>query len=281
MLPGILPSFLLLLCALAAAGSEESPPPAERLTIALPGLPENARPLEMKLVRAGTFTMGAPAGERGRHAWEWPPHRVTITRDFYLSVHETTQAQWVALMGANPSKGFGTGSDYPVYYVSWEDCQRFIGTLNETGQGRFRLPTEAEWEYACRAGTTSRFSFGDALDCGDVCAPCDTMEKYMWWCGNNRPNGAKETGLKLPNPWGFHDMHGNMYEWCADWWGDPRDRGAVTDPTGPPDGKHRVLRGGGWSYDAVGCRSAFRYGYLPDDRPSYGGFGFRPAMDAP
>lgn len=244
-------------------------------TVSLPGLPAEAKSLEMVRIQAGTFMMGSPLNERGRHEWEWPPHSVTITQDFYLGKYEVTQAQWEALMGSNPAKNYGMGPNYPVYYVSWNDCQAFIQRLNEMGQGYFRLPTEAEWEYACRAGTTTRFSHGDVLLCGDVCESCAEHDAYMWWCGNNRPNGAKAVGVKLPNPWGLYDIHGNVYEWCADWWQEPYDRGPVTDPQGPDSGSFRVLRGGGWSYDALGCRSAFRYGYAPDNPRSYGGFGFR------
>lgn len=245
------------------------------ISIQLPQLKAEAKPLEMVLIRSGSFTMGCPSDESGRHDWEWLPHDVTITQDFYLSKYEVTQAQWEAVMGTHPSKRFGTGPNYPVYFVTWMDCQEFIQKLNQLGQGTFRLPTEAEWEYACRAGTTTRFSHGDVLDCGDVCESCDEHERYMWWCGNNDPFGAKEVGLKLPNPWGLYDMHGNVYEWCSDWWQEPDTREATVDPQGPDEGTHRVLRGGGWSYDAAGCRSAFRYGYSPDSRRSYSGFGLR------
>ncbi|MGI6457227.1 MAG: formylglycine-generating enzyme family protein [bacterium] len=245
------------------------------ITVQLPDLEPGAKPLEMTLIKAGAFTMGAALDERARHEWEWLPHSVTITRDYYLGKYEVTQAQWQAVMGSNPAREHGIGADYPVYYVTWNDCQQFIDKLNQSGQGKFRLPTEAEWEYACRAGTTMRFSHGDVLECGDVCEACPEHDKYMWWCGNNNPQGAKEVGLKLPNPWGLYDMHGNVYEWCQDWWEEPYEREAVTDPQGPAAGTHRVLRGGGWSFDALGCRSAFRYGYSPDNPRSYSGFGFR------
>ena len=249
--------------------------PSAILRIHLENLQEGAKPLEMVRIHAGTFNMGSPADERGRHDWEWLPHRVTITKDFYLGQCEVTQAQWEAVMGSNPAKGYGVGPNYPVYYVTWEDCQAFMQKINQTGQGEFRLPTEAEWEYACRSGTTIRFSHGDVPLCGDVCEPCEEHDAFMWWCGNNHPTGAKEVGMKRPNPWGLFDMHGNVYEWCNDWWQDPTERGDVIDPQGPATGTHKVLRGVGWSYDALGCRSAFRYGYSPTSRRSYGGFGFR------
>lgn len=253
----------------------ETDTPNPTITIRIPNLPDQSKPLEMVLIQAGSFTMGAPKDEAGRHEWEWPLHPVTIRHDFYIGRYEITQAQWAALMGNHPANGYGEGPDYPVYYVTWNDCQEFILKLNEIKQGTFRLPTEAEWEYACRAGTTTRYSYGDASDCGDVCELCATHDRYMWWCGNNRPTGAKEVGLKEPNPWGLFDMHGNIYEWCLDWWQDPYPRTEIVDPQGPAEGTFRVLRGGGWSYDAAGCRSAFRYGYAPDSRRSYGGFGFR------
>ncbi len=245
------------------------------ITLRLPDLVPEAKPLEMVRIPAGTFTMGAPVEERARHEWEWLPHSVTISQDFYLGKYEVTQAQWQTVMRFNPAKEHGTGPNFPVYYVSWNDCQKFIRRLIELGLGTFRLPTEAEWEYACRAGTTTRFSHGDVLDCGDVCERCEIHDQYMWWCGNNRPQGVKEVGLKQPNAWGLYDMHGNIYEWCLDWWENPFERGPVVDPQGPKTGTHRILRGGGWSFDALGCRSAFRYGYAPDNPRSYSGFGFR------
>lgn len=249
--------------------------PDDVIVIDLPNLPGNAKPLEMVLVKSGTFTMGSPLDERGRHDWEWPSHQVTITKNFYLGKYEVTQAQWMAVMGTNPAEEHGLGPNYPVYFVSWNECQAFLQRLNQSGEGLFRLPTEAEWEFACRAGTRTRYSHGDVMECGDVCERCEEHERYMWWCGNNSPSGAKEVGLKQPNPWGLYDMHGNVYEWCKDWWGPPFARGAAVDPQGPTTGTFRVLKGGGWAYDSLGCRSAFRYGYTPENQRSYDGFGFR------
>ena len=241
------------------------------IRVNIAGLPEDATPLDMALVPAGTFTMGSPSDERGRWGWEWLPHVVTITEPFYLGKHEVTQAQWQAVMGSNRASGHGVGDDYPVYAVSWNDCQTFISRLNETGQGTFRLPTEAEWEYACRAGTTTRFSFGDALECDDSTGYCEIQDQYMWWGGNNGTVGSdtyrsKEVGLKLPNPWGLYDMHGNVWEWCSDWWQDSASRGPQTDPQGPTLGSYRASRGGDWHNNAQYCRSAFRNNGLPDDR---------------
>ena len=265
----------------------------EEIQVDLPSLPSGAKPLEMVLLQPGTFTMGSPTDERGRVAsegkeLEWPPHEVTLTKGFYLGKFEVTQAQWEAVMGNNPStdssqaQSYGTcgvGDDYPVYSVSWDDCQTFIDNLNGMELGTFRLPTEAEWEYACRAGTDTRFSFGDAPECtykGDAYKKAgysELADRYMWWAGNNtyRGNvfGAKEVGLKSANPWGLHDMHGNVYEWCSDWWEYPSDLDPQVDPQGPTSGSDHLLRGGYWLRNAQHCRSAFRGFYSPDNAYNY------------
>lgn len=242
---------------------------AQTITIELPNLPDSAKPLEMVLIRQGEFTMGSPSTEKSRLPREWPQHKVTITKAFYLSKYEVTQAQWQAVMGTNPANDHGVGDDHPIHNVNWNDCQAFIRRLNEMGKGTFRLPTEAEWEYACRAGTTTRFSFGDALDCNDVRVYCDTYDKYMWWGGNNDqhgyPRGSKQVGLKVPNPWGLYDVHGNVWEWCSDFWQAPVSRGPQTDPQGPESGSLRVMRGGSWSSYALHLRSSDRSGIPPDD----------------
>ena len=257
-------------------GRESGPiEPGETITVPLAGLAPGAKPLDMMKIPAGTFTMGSPSDERGRYSWEWSPHEVTITQGFYLGKYEVTQAQWRAVMGSDPSHSsfgqYGRGDDYPVYYVSWNDCQAFIEQLNGMGLGTFRLPTEAEWEYACRAETDTRFSFGDALECADEGdSYCAIMDEYMWWRGNRtyggEQDGSKEVGRKLPNPWGLHDMHGNLWEWCSDWWQDPSVRGPQVDPQGPSSGSSRVVRGGGWYYYARNCRSAYRNNSSPADR---------------
>jgi len=138
----------------------------------------------------------------------------------------------------------------------------FIQKLNEVaGEEMYRLPTEAEWEYACRAGTTTRFSFGeDESRLGD----------YAWYSGNSSPYGKKDVGTKLPNAWGLHDMHGNVYEWCQDWYGN-YSNGAQIDPTGPASGHYRVKRGGSFIYSARGARSAYRSSASPDFRSSFAG----------
>ena len=197
------------------------------------------------------------------------PHLVKISRPFYLGRYEVTQAHWRAVMGTIPEGLEEVGDDYPVHRVTWEDCHHFIEQPNKLGCGPFRFPTEAEWEYACRAGTRSRFSFGDGLDCNDVREYSEQFDRYMWWGGNNNkhgyPHGSKRVGAKLPNPWGLLDMHGNVWEWCSDWWEEPRATGPCIDPQGPPSGSRRVKRGGSWSSHALHLRSSDRSGILPDD----------------
>lgn len=267
---------------------------AETIVVDLPYFEDGAKPLEMTLIPAGTFIMGSPEDERGRYSEEWLPHAVTLTQEFYLGKHEVTQAQWEAVMGSNPSidnpaaQSEGTlrvGDDYPVDFVSWDECQSFVEQLNSLGQGTFRLPTEAEWEYACRAGTQTRFSFGDALVCSDQGIDfCSIMDEYMWWSGNNtysgNMDGMKPVGMKLPNSWGLHDMHGNVREWCSDW-REPYPSSSQVDPQGPTSGRIRVERGGAFRLGGRtrDCRSAKRFGNTPDR--GYSNIGFRLVREYP
>jgi formylglycine-generating enzyme required for sulfatase activity len=243
------------------------------IKVTLPGLPDGARPLELVLIQDGSFQMGCPTEERGRVGREWARHRVTISRPFHIGKHEVTQAQWLAVMGTPPATGHGEGPDHPVYYITWNDAEEFTARLSVLGQGSFRLPTEAEWEYACRAGTTTRFSFGDALDSSDVRDYCELLDIYMWWGGNNDQRGyapgCKPVGSKAPNPWGLHDMHGNVWEWCSDWWEPGITRAAQLDPQGPDTGTHKVMRGGAWESHALHLRSADR-SPIPPDNLEYG-----------
>ena len=237
-------------------------------------LPDDV-PLVLVYIPAGTYMRGRYAGEQDSFDDEDPQHEVTLTQDFYLGKYPLTQQQWLALMGSwpgtAPSSSYGVGDSYPAYYVSWDDAQNFITALNahitSTGQGSatFRLPTEAEWEYACRAGTTTRFYWGDDPDYTQI-------GDYAWYTGNNSPYGSKPVGGKLPNAFGLYDMSGNVYEWCQDWYG-TYPSGSVTDPTGPTSGSGRVRRGGGWGNYPRRCRSAFRNGNSPGFRYYY--FGFR------
>jgi formylglycine-generating enzyme required for sulfatase activity len=191
--------------------------------------------------------------------------QVTLTKGFYLGKYEVTQAQWEKVMRSDPSRFKGT--DRPVESVSWNDAVDFCKKLTEMEKkaGRvpegmaYQLPTEAQWEYACRAGTTTVYSSGDSISSSNA--------NYAWNVGKTTP-----VGKYLPNPWGFHDMHGNVWELCADWWGD-YPSGAVTDPEGPASGSYRVLRGGSWLSDGSDLRSARR----TNSGPSYHGrnLGFR------
>ncbi len=199
----------------------------------------------------GTFTMGSSSNESERDSDE-RQHEVTLTKGFYMGVTEVTQAQWRKVMGENPSK-FSNCDDCPVENVSWHDCQDFIRRLNKMeGTTKYRLPTEAEWEYACRAGSQGAFCFGNKIG---------SLVQYAWYSGNSVRKKPTVAG-KNANAWGLYDMHGNVLEWCLDWKGN-YPAGSVTDPSGPSSGSHRVVRGGSWVSNAGKCRSANRYGNYP------------------
>jgi formylglycine-generating enzyme required for sulfatase activity len=239
--------------------------------------------LELVYIQPGSFDMGS-----NEYSWEQPMHRVTISKGFYLSRTEVTQCQYERVMGVNPSwfNGshdgyyFGTDLTRPVEQVSWFDATEFCTRLSAAEGVTYRLPTEAEWEYACRAGTTTAFSFGDVGGCAWwICNPCPEADPYLWWCANalDPVSGwwtPKSVATKLPNSWGFHDMHGNVWEWCEDWWGS-YSYSVVTDPTGPSSGDSRVLRGGCFdgSFDLWYSRSAGRNYSDPGFRRY--GIGFR------
>lgn len=262
----------------------EGEPPLTGIYVTLPG----GVPLSLVKIPAGTFLMGSPPDERGRSMYEGPQHQVTLTRPFFIGKLEVTQEQWAALMGSNPSENAACGPNCPVEKVSWPDIcgsgtacgdsPGFIKALNDhlaaTGQpgaGLFRLPTEAEWEYAARAGTTSRFSHGDVLECDDQCGACAAHDPYLWWCGN--AGGTTQSGKqKLANPFGLHDMHGNVMEWVNDRWANNYPAGPVVDPQGPESGEFRVLRGGGYYFYSQYSRSAFRGNGPPDMRSTHYGF---------
>ncbi len=223
-------------------------------------------------IRAGSFLMGSHLSEAGRDDDE-RLHRVTLTRGFYLQTTEVTQGQWRQVMGDNPSKFSGCGSDCPVEQVSWNDAQRFIQKLNQIGgRVKYRLPTEAEWEYAARAGTETAFYWGNEVGCSKA----NYGSGYILECKGKNPGQTMRVGSFPPNPWGLHDMHGNVWEWCQDWYGaDPS--GSVTTPERASSGLSRVLRGGGWRYFAWACRSANRHRSRPGS--SFDSLGFRVAGD--
>ena len=188
-------------------------------------------------------------------------HEVTLTKPFYMGKYEVTQEQWEAVMGNNPSSR-AKGAKLPVTDVSWEDCQEFIKKLNAKTNGGYRLPTEAEWEYACRAGTTTAYSFGDTI----------TPKDANFFDSMIEPSGStKQVGSYKPNAFGLYDMHGNVWEWCEDWHGEYPF--AVTDPKGPANGEYRVLRGGSFNDFGSEARSCLRdYSVSPANRNDDGGF---------
>jgi formylglycine-generating enzyme required for sulfatase activity len=257
------PAALLLLalgCCLAvpAAQQEAVPGPAKILSVELGG----GVKLDLVLIRPGSFMMGSDKGYDNAK----PVHQVTITKPFYIGKYEVTQQQWQAVMGSNPSNFKGPTN--PVDTVSWDDCQAYIKKLNEKSPGAgFRLPTEAEWEYACRAGGTTQFCYGNYGDEEAI------LGEYAWYSANSEGK-THPVGEKKPNAWGLYDMHGNVWEWCADWFADKYPDGPVNDPTGPSSGQSRVIRGGYWYSYAYNCRSANRDFDGPDNRFTYLGFRF-------
>jgi formylglycine-generating enzyme required for sulfatase activity len=213
--------------------------------------------MEFVLIPAGEFLMGSHDGDQD----EKPPHRVRIRQPFYLSKYEVTQGQWHAVMGNNPSY-FKGDLRRPVESVSWEAVQEFIRRLQAQERGtRYRLPTEAEWEYAVRAGTTMAYSFGNEAD---------LLKDYAWY-KQNAKGTTHPVGQKRPNAWGLYDMAGNVFEWVQDWYGD-YPAAAMTDPQGPSSGSHRVIRGGSWNFEAGYGRSSDRGISLPNATVMYIGF---------
>ncbi|NOS89014.1 MAG: formylglycine-generating enzyme family protein [Methylococcaceae bacterium] len=211
----------------------------------------------------GVFMMGSPESEPERWHEMEIQHPVTLRLGFWLADTACTQALWLAVMGENPSR-FKDDLNNPVENVSWDDCQKFISRLNELIPDlAARLPTEAEWEYACRAGTTTPFSFGDNITLEQV----NYNGVFPYNYGKKGEYRQKTVPVKsLPaNPWGFYEMHGNVLEWCADWFGDYPTT-AVENPTGPTAGTARVVRGGSWLISGRDVRSAFRFRITPDDR---------------
>ena len=241
--------------------------------------------MELIEIPAGKFTMGSPAGEKNHQADEGQV-AVTLTKPFGLGKTEVTQGQWQQVMGTEPWKGqyyVQADKDCPATYVSFFDAVEFCDKLTDLerkagklkANEEYRLPTEAEWEYACRAGTTTAFSFGDE----------SKINAYAWWGGIDlgatdlagpgsaaREQYAHKFGMKKPNPWGLYDMHGNVVEWCSDWYGEKLPGG--TDPVGPGGGDARVCRGGCWYwYSPIACGSAFRtISGEPSTRTDHRGF---------
>ena len=231
-------------------------------TIVLP----DGEEMEMIYCGRGSFIMGSPANEVDRYGDEIQ-HKETLTRGFWLGKYPVTQAQWESVTGSNPSQS-NQGYNYPVDNVSWYDCNDFIEKINSQSNLNARFPTEAEWEYACCAGTTTKYHWGNALN-GDKANcdgnyPCGTTVRGRY-LQKTTPVGSYDA-----NPWGFYDMHGNVWEWCADWYGRYPTK-SETDPKGPPSGSYRVYRGGSWYNSAYRCRSSCR-GNGSDYRGSSTGF---------
>lgn len=204
----------------------------------------------MVAVKGGTFTMGATSEQTGAASDESPTHLVTLS-DYYIGETEVTQELWQAVMGSNPSN-FTGNLQRPVEMVSWNDCQTFITKLNALTGETFSLPTEAEWEYAARGGNKAQgYLYSGSNTIGDVA-----------WYTSNSSSTTHPVKTKQSNELGIYDMSGNVWEWCADWYGS-YSSSAQTDPVGPSSGSYRVLRGGGWFNNATYCRVAFRYRYAP------------------
>ncbi|MBN1507197.1 MAG: formylglycine-generating enzyme family protein [Sedimentisphaerales bacterium] len=223
----------------------------------------------LRLIPAGTFTMGSPTSEPWRSSDEGPQHQVTLTKSFYCGKFEVTQGQWQEVMGSNPSRRKSAGLDAPVEQVSWEKCQTFLTQLCQkegVAYGTYRLLTEAEWEYACRAGTTTAYYFGDNASVPGEYNKASVLGEYAWYSQNYQET-THPVGQKKPNAFGLYDMHGNVSAWCQDWY----DSGYYgvspgTDPLGPPSGIYRVHRGSSWFDYAAISRSASRYRDTPDNR---------------
>lgn len=247
--------------------------------------------LEMVKCPAGSFMMGSPRDEYIRTSVLWDEfidhkklfgfgyneklHHITLTKPFYIGRYEVTQEQYSSLMGKNPSKFVGANN--PVEQVSYNDAKDFCDKLNLKylkilPQGyKFDLPTEAQWEYACRAGTSTSLNLGENITSEES---CKNLDKLGWYNGNSDKK-THPVGLKKPNAWGIYDMHGNVWEWCRDWYDEYPEKD-IQDPTGANSGSLRVDRGGGWLNFALGCRSANRSFNNPSGRSN--DLGFRVAL---
>jgi formylglycine-generating enzyme required for sulfatase activity len=215
----------------------------------------NSVGMKFTLIPSGLFTMGADLNFERGNDFETPQRRITISRPFYIGIYEVTQAEWMSVMdGANPSNF--KGRTLPVEWVSWDDASSFVRKLNQKeGTEKYRLPTEAEWEYSARAGTTSAYFFGDDKS---------SLGTYSWF-NDNSGNETHPVGGKSPNPWGLYDIYGNVAEWIQDFYGD-YSGAAATDPKGPSKGSFHVFRGCGKYSSAVLCQSAIRFRFYPENR---------------
>ncbi len=235
----------------------------------------NSVGMTLKFVPAGEFMMGSPDDDADRHPDEVPRHKIRITKPFYIGVTEVTQKQWFTVMGTKPWEGleYVMESDAcAATYVSWDDAVDYCRRLSVLDGKQYRLPTEAEWEYACRGGNSTAHSFG---------SDANELKNYAWFRENAEDIGemhARDVGGKRANPFGLYDMHGNVWEWCSDWFG-PYTANSTVDPVGPSTGLNRVFRGGGWRHSSKFCRSAFRGNVEPSI--CYSDLGFRVVMSSP
>ncbi len=277
-------SFVCLLLTIAAATA--SGQQAKRIT-PMPGM-------DFVYIQPGDFVMGSPEDEEGREETE-TQHRVTLYRGFFMQVTEVTVDQWRAFVEDSGYKstatetgcmvlkdgewdvrkgyhwekpGFSQQGDHPVTCVSWKDADAFARWLSQKAEGTFRLPTEAEWEYACRAGSAARFYWGDKAECNRA----NFGNSWTNECRRKEPLRTVKVGSYQPNQWGLYDMHGNAWEWTHDWFADYPE-GPVTDPTGPEWGERRAVRGGSWWSYSRFCRSAARVRNSPDQ--AFHTLGFR------
>lgn len=215
----------------------------------------NSIGMKLRLIPAGSFMMGASRGDDDAESREKPQHRVEITKPFYIGVYPVTFEQYEHVMSEGLYKS--GGNDHPVDNVSWYDAQEFCRKMKKITRHKYRLPTEAEWEYSCRAGTTTRYYWGDNDE--------DT-ENYAWYDENSVDGGSHPVGGKEPNAWGLYDMLGNEYEWCQDWYDkNYYSQSPAKDPPGPSSGDNRVVRGGCWYNAPFDLRSSFRF----MDKPGY------------
>lgn len=233
----------------------------------------------LRLIPAGVFSMGSPEFSSDAHQSESPPHQVTISKAFYIGETELTQHQWKAVMGTSPWAGKAAHSDwngespvnegpnYPATYIAWDDASDYCRRLSEKEGRNYRLPSEAEWEYACRGGSANAYSFGDSES---------LLPNYAWFDMNAKLVGEDRAHLvrqKQSNGFGLCDMHGNVYEWCSDWYGENYYvNSPLVDPKGPASGGNRVARGGSWRRAASSSRSASRGSNSPSLRFSISGF---------
>ncbi len=219
-------------------------------------------------INPGTFFMGSAEYEVGRDNGE-VLHEVTLTKRFHIQTTPVTQAQWRSVMGTNPSRFTeGGGDKCPVENVTWHDCLDFIKTLNRTSEDVYRLPTEAEWEYACRAGSMESSAEGMIMEL--FCGHDHSLDAVGWYCGNSNRR-THPVASKNANEWGLYDMHGNVFEWCQDWYGTYSSEKSV-DPLVSWPGPGRVIRGGSWFANAKNCRSAARLYWSPQSKSDFIGF---------